>query len=390
MGELFYDMKEQGVSPDQVLFNTVIKSLCAQRRIVAAKKIVAQMEAAGVTPDSITYGLLMKGLLDTGNPSAALTLFESACSDQLTTGLTENVYLYTTAISAAAAVADHERALELLSRMNSMGIRPNLKTMTALVGACLTSKKHDLAYDIYARISDPDGYAMLQGVRALCGFGRADKALTILSSEDSRVLSGKERMLAHQSVIESSLLRGDFATAKQAFSQILNRGNIPSRGIYQSIFDTLGLFPKTVGGLRPVVHLNEETEEKFTFLLFVLDSVLARNLPCEGPLYSAIISYGAQLGSLPRRLASLLVSSRSYHEKYGIELLKNDGEKIDSVVSSWEELFLRYNDLKSSTPLEPSSLPSISVRVNSRNVARVLKAENSISYAKRRPRQKEV
>merc|ERR1712232_1087673 len=127
---------------------------------------------------------------------------------------------------------------------------------------------------------------MLQGIRALCGFGRADKALTILSSDESRALSGKQRMLAHQSMVESSLVRGDYEIAKEAFSQILRRGNIPSKGIYQSIFDTLGLFPKSVGGRRPVVRLNEETEEKFTFLLFVLDSVLARNLPCEGPLYS--------------------------------------------------------------------------------------------------------
>ena len=390
--EFFYDMQEQGVVPDPILFNTVIKALCEQKKMVAAKTIVSQMEGTGVAPDSMTYGLLMKGLIDAGNPSAALTLFETACSDRRTVALTENVYLFTTAISAAAAIGDHERALELLARMNGMGITPNMKTMTALVGACLASDMPDLAFDIYKRISNPDGYAMLQGIRALCGFGKARKALEMVTSRDCRVLSGKQRMYAYKSMIESSLQYADFDTAREAIADILGRGNIPSKDIYEAIFESLSLFPKRkAGGLSPVFHLDDESSKKFQFLLFVLDSVLDRNLPCEGPLYSAVLSYGSQLGGLPRKLATLLVSARSA-EGAGNKMMDEAEIETPKIVASWEELFLRYDNLrdKLADPAGPENLPSLRVRVNSRHVPKVLRAEQSLSYTKRKPRRQEV
>lgn len=389
--EFFYDMKEQGVSPDPILFNTVIKSLCEQKKIVAAKKIVTHMENTGVAPDSMTYGLLMKGLLDTGSPSAALTLFETACADRRTVALTENVHLYTTAISAAAAVADHERALELLARMNRNGITPNLKTMTALVGACLASGMPDLAFDIYKRISRPDGYAMLQGIRALCGFGKVLDAYHMVTSKESRVLSGKERMLAYKSMIESSIKRGDYDMARNVFSHIVNQGNIPSKAIYETIFDDLNLFPKVRnGGLAPVVHFDEDSAAKFRFLLFVLDSILARKLPCEGPLYSAILTYGSKLGSLPRKVASLIVSARSLENTRSVKMIDESTSTTSCIVSSWEDLYLQYDELKDQLAADDSCLPTIAVRVNSRDVPKVLKAEKSLSYAKRKPRRQEV
>ncbi len=389
--EFFYDMKEQGVSPDPILFNTVIKSLCELKKIVSAKKIVSQMESAGVAPDSMTYGLLMKGLLDTGNPSAALTLFETACADRRTVALTENVYLYTTAISAAASIADHERALELLARMNGSGITPNLKTMTALVGACLASNMPDLAFDIYQRISKPDGYAMLQGIRALCGFGKVQQAFEMVSSKESKVLSGKERMFAYKSMIESSLQAGDFDMARKVFGHILHYGNIPSKAIYESIFDSLRLFPKVrVGGLTPIVHLDEESAAKFQFLLFALDSLMARKLPCEGPLYSAILTYGSKLGTLPRKVASLLVAARSLESTRGTKMIDESRSTVSCIVSSWEELYLQYDDFKDQLSDDESCLPLVTVRVNSRDVAKVLKSEMSLSYAKRKPRRQEV
>jgi pentatricopeptide repeat protein len=393
--ELLYDMREEGVTPDVITYNTVIKALCEQRKIVGAKKIVTLMERSGVAPDSITYGLLMTGLLQGGSPSAALTLFETACSDQRTAAVTENVYLFTTAISAAAALGDHDRALELVSRMNSMGIVPNLKTMTALVGACLAANKPDLAFDVYKRISNPDGYAMTQGLRAMCQSRNVGEALTLVSGHDvkNRILSGKQVMLAYKSMIESSLERFDYDMARRVVTDLLSKGHIPSKAIYQAIFDSLKLFPKGLGGLPPVVHLTDEAVDKFKFLLFVIDSILARNLPCDGPLYSAILSYGSQLGSLPRKVAQIMVSAKAVGgvSDQGHKIIdETTKDETTSLVSSWEELFLRYDELKSELNSGSAVLPSTTVRVSSRDVPKVLKAEMGLSYAKRKPRSQEV
>lgn len=383
--ELLYDMKEQGVALDVILFNTIIKTLCKQKKIKSARRMVGFMEEYGVAPDSQTYGMLMKALIDTGNPSAALTLFETACSDQRTVELTENVHLFTTAISAAAAISEHDRALELLARMNQMGLAPNLKTMTALVGACLAADKPDLAYDIYKRISEPDGYAMTQGIRALGAQGRIGDALSMLESKQARRLTGKQVMFTYERMIQHCLKKRDFFGARSTFQHILKNRNIPSKAIYQTVFDELNLFPRTVRGIAPVVNRNEETLEKFTFLLHILDLVSSRNLPCEGNLYHAIIRYGSQLGGLPRKICTLLTSAKE------LESTQDESETKEILeVESWEDLFLRYDDLKAAISQDALRLPALNVRINPKDVGKILRAEKSISYAKRKPRRQEV
>jgi pentatricopeptide repeat protein len=318
----------------------------------------------------------MKGLLDSGNPSAALTLFETACSDQRSVALTENVYLYTTAVTAAAALGDHERALELLSRMNRGGIQPNLKTMTALVGACLSAGKPDLAVDVYHRIPEPDGYAMTQGIRALGESGRVEEALSVVSSLDnhSSSLTGKQLMLSYNSLIKSSLRAGDYELARSVLAKLMSRGHIPSKATFQTLFDSMKLFPSGQLTFRQIATADEEAVEKFKFLLFVLDSVSRRNLPCEGPLYAAILSYGLRLGGLPKKIASLLVSVKT--------AVDDSGAEATCLVSTWEELFQRYDEVKSHVS-SPADLPCLAVRVNSRDVPNVLRAEKSLLYAQK-------
>ena len=118
-------MIERGVQPYVVTYNTMIKLLCEKRQLTQATKLVTEMELRGILPDSLTYSVLMNGLLKAGKPSACLSLFESACSNSRTAALTENVHLYTTAITAASVLGDHERALELVSRMTATGVKAN-------------------------------------------------------------------------------------------------------------------------------------------------------------------------------------------------------------------------------------------------------------------------
>lgn len=219
MQELLFDMKEQGVHPDVVTYNAMIRSLCDRYQWFDAKKLVMEMESRGISPDSMTYGLLMRGLLKANKPSTCLTLFETACADRRTASLTENVHLYTTAIAASSAIGNHERALDLVSRMNIAGVKPNLKTMTALMSACLSSGKAELAADVYSRIANPDGYAMLIAVRAMCANRDLASASKLLAPQRSgRVtMSGKQVMECFHVLIRSSLEFGDYAVARQTF-----------------------------------------------------------------------------------------------------------------------------------------------------------------------------
>ena len=68
----------------------------------------------------------------------------------------------------------------------------------------------------------------------------------------------------------------------------------------------------------------------------------------------------------------------------------DESQESTSIVSSWEELFVRYDELKDQLSADDSCLPLVAVRVNSRDVPKVLRAEKSLSYGKRKPRRQEV
>ncbi len=216
--DILDDMKWIGILPDLVTYNNMIESLCNANRLFEAKDLVNEMEMARVSPDSMTYGLLMNGLLKANKPGPCLTLFESACADERTAALTENVKLYTTAISAAAALGDHERALELVSRMNLAGVKPNKKTLTALMGACIAGKNYGTAAKIFHTIKNPDSYAISVGLRALCLAGKFDAALELITNHRSGqgVLTGKQVMTGYNNLIQEALSSGEFNIAREA------------------------------------------------------------------------------------------------------------------------------------------------------------------------------
>jgi pentatricopeptide repeat protein len=395
--ELLYDMREEGVTADVMTFNTIIRYLCEQKKLSAARKVINFMEGSGIPPDSWTYGFLMKGLLASDNPSACLTLFESACSDRRTVGLTENVYLYTTAMTAAAAMGDHTRALELLSRMNSLGIKANIKTMTALLSACLSAEEPELAVDIYRRIPNPDSYAVSKGIMALSLAGKGDEALDMLSEKGTVAerIQGKYLNNIYVSLFQNSIKADDYELARRVLKSLMGKGNIPSKVIFQRIFESMSLTLKeglvakisySESGFVRRRSLGDKDAEKFKFLLFLVDSLADRNLPCEASLYATTLQFGNHLGGLPRKIAALLVSAKAASEVYGSEKMKlmDEGSSCETecLVLGWEDLYQSFDEIRSQME-GPMSLPKIQVRIASKELSRVLKAEKNLSFRKR-------
>jgi len=395
--ELLYDMREAGVDTDVVTFNTIIRYLCEQRKVSAARKVVTFMEATGVLPDSWTYSFLMNGLLDSGNPSAALTLFESACSDRRTVGLTENVVLYTSAMTAAASVGDHTRALELLSRMNSLGIKPNIKTMTALLSACISSGEPDLAVDIFRRIQNPDSYAVMKGLMALSLAGKGDEALAMLADKESDAgrMKGKSLNKVYDSMLRNSIVDSDYELARRIVKSLIGKGNILSKSTFRMIFESMSLTLKdglvanlsySKSGLVTRKSFDEEDAEKFRFLLFLVDTLSGRNLPCEASLYATLLQFGNHLGGLPRKISALLVSAKAASGVYANNNMKliDEGSDCETecIIGGWEDLFVSFDEIRNQIE-SPLSLPKLRVRVASRELSRVLRAERNLSFRKR-------
>lgn len=387
--ELLYDMREGGVKGDVRTYNAVIKTLCDERKLTEATKMVSEMENRGISPDSMTYGLLMNAMLRADKATACLTLFESACANEKTAPLTENVYLYTTAITAASRLGNYERALELVTRMSAKGVKPNLQTLTAVVGACLMADKPDLAVKIFEKIDNPDGYAMLQGLKAYCSNGEYSQALSIVQEQPrrSRVFSGKQMMLAYKTILVSSLSVGNFVVARDALADLLGKGFIPNKTTLGAILGVLNVQnARQLSSLSP----SEDSEAAFDFLLFVLDSLTARNLPIESSLYVSLLSLGNLLGGSAKRIASQIRESRATTESVGTQILSSSNTQDPNDDSEsplwpgWQAIYQIKAQYADNIP--DLDIPQISVRISPRDVGAVLKAETATSLSKSRRR----
>lgn len=410
--ELLYDMRELGVEPDCVTYNTMIKSLGEARRWTLATKLITEMESRGVVPDSMTYGYLMNAMLKTDKPSACLALFESACASPKTSALTENIYLYTTAITAAAMLGDHERALELVSRMNALGIKPNLITLTAVMGACLSSGRPDLASQLFQRMEHFDGYAMAQGIQALCADGQLGTALELLQQQQrgkQAKMKGKELMRSYHAVIQESLQRGDYGTARAAVSDLFRKGYIPSKPIVHTVLETIKL-PSSRSLLLDPVEDAESSRQRISFILFLMDKTIERKLPVEARLYASTIAYANRLGGLYRKLATLMMEAKTSVSGTAVQQLLSSGGGSDGVDApetpddrtpvgsttprTWEEVIKNYDTYKEALSASSKAgsvgsgtaavLPPLPVRLAARDAPRVMRAEQAVTFGRRR------
>ena len=381
MQELLYDMKELGAKPDIVTYNTIIRTLCDRLQWYEAKKMITEMESSGVAPNAMTYGFLMNGLMKAGKHSACLSLFESACADSRTMPLTENVHLYTTAISAAASLKNHEKAFHLVNRMKAAGVRPNIKTMSALLSACLSSNMTSLAVQVYQQIEAPDGLAMSKGLEAMCLEGLFDDVSVTLFDQWSRrgnAMSGKQIMAAYTILMRHALVKGDVESARAAFRQFLKCGFIPSKVMYRAMIEGLGLVPPRA---RDLPFAKAIPTEHFNFLLFVLDEIQDRNLSCDGAFYASLLHCSSRMGGLRRKLGSLLTEARIMSKGTAIEPTGSTaGDKSGSPIT-WEDLMLNYDEYKESKNIR---LPHLTVTVGKDMVRQVFTAEQLVTHKNRK------
>ena len=123
-------------------------------------------------------------------------------------------------------------------------------------------------------------------------------------------------------------------------------------------------------------------EEKFEFLLFVLDSLERRKLTVDSMFYCSILVFSAQAGGLQKRIASLVTRSRKsgiQQKEISVSEVESTKEEASSqhIITSWEDLLENYSSYKKE---EFSSVSFPLVRVSSKDFGRVLAAEQAVAY----------
>ncbi|KAI9072341.1 hypothetical protein K1719_045704 [Acacia pycnantha] len=117
--EVYNKMKEEGVEPDLVTYNTLIFGLSKAGRVKEAKKFLGIMADVGHFPDEVTYTSLMNGMCREGNALGALALLE----EMEAKGCSPNSCTYNTLLHGLCKSRMLDKAIELYGLMKSGGLK---------------------------------------------------------------------------------------------------------------------------------------------------------------------------------------------------------------------------------------------------------------------------
>jgi len=144
--------------------------------------------------------------------------------------------------------------------------------------------------------------------------------------------------------------------------------------MFSSIFNVMGLFKAKDADLSEM-----DEDLNFSYLLFLVDSLAKKNLPIDGPLYTAILNLGNRSGGVNRKVASLAAKVKNA-EEVGDAILSSQDVDEREQVSGWEALLSSIiSDDKDTLLLRQDQLPSLPVRVASLDLRRVVYAEKALT-----------
>ena len=131
-------------------------------------------------------------------------------------------------------------------------------------------------------------------------------------------------------------------------------------------------------------NVEEESNEKFKFLLSMLDFFDKRKLQFSGQFYAGLLFEGARLGGLEKRIASLISMSKTDPSQLDVHIGLDEIDRKAKRPVSWIEILEKYSQYRDS--LDEIDLPAVRVKTTEREIRQVLVAERGVSYAQRRER----
>ncbi|KDP27439.1 hypothetical protein JCGZ_19800 [Jatropha curcas] len=139
--ELFLKIKNKGILPNVVTYNTLIRGLCMSSRWKEAFMLLNQMLRANVIPNLITFSTLVDGFCKEGKVSKA----HGVVKLMMQRGLEPNVITYNSFMDGYCLHNQVDQAKNTFNLMVSKGCTPNVFTYNILIHCYWKRKRIDEA-----------------------------------------------------------------------------------------------------------------------------------------------------------------------------------------------------------------------------------------------------
>jgi pentatricopeptide repeat protein len=272
----------EGVVPDVVTFNTILKGYAQSMNVDECFKVIAEMVEVKVDPDDVTYGILLDACIADNNLNKANEVLDGL----IKSGMAMNTVLYTTFIKGfvRAEMLDRamqlyetmktgkpgegadqekkakpdlitysilikahtdkrqmERALYLLNDMQEAGYQPDDIVVNHLIEGCCHVSNIELGEKLYKEMvvsgkTKPSIYTIATMVKLYGKCGRSEAAIALVESMEEKY------KLTPSVVIYTCLMSGcvrnkKYDRAVDVFRQVKSQGLKPDKMTYTTVVD---------------------------------------------------------------------------------------------------------------------------------------------------------
>lgn len=145
--EVFNEMAAQGLVMNTVLYTTLIKGFARAEQVDQAMNIYRQMRGLpdkGVSPDLITFSILIKANCDAGRLEDALQLLNT----MIDLRLSPDEIIFNNLLGGCVRAKSSELAKRLYSSMVERGVKPSIATFSILIRLYAENKMLDEAVEM--------------------------------------------------------------------------------------------------------------------------------------------------------------------------------------------------------------------------------------------------
>ncbi|XP_010544362.1 PREDICTED: pentatricopeptide repeat-containing protein At1g02060, chloroplastic [Tarenaya hassleriana] len=213
-----------GVTPDSYTYNILIRGFCKDSMVHEGFRLFKEMEQSKCHPNVVTYNTIVDGLCRAGKVKIAHNVVKGMMKKG--TDLRPNIVTYTTLVRGYCMKHEIDEALAVFREMLTRGLKPNDITYNTLIkGLCEAQRYEEIKeiLDVGGKSSGfaPDACTYNILIAAHCDAGNLDAATKVFGEMVN--LNVQPDSASYSILIRNFCQRKDFERAEALLNELLEK-----------------------------------------------------------------------------------------------------------------------------------------------------------------------
>lgn len=268
--ECFEHLRNLGVQPDEVFFNSLMDTCVHFGRLNKADDVFSMMREAGIPPTAVTYSILMKGHGQRRDLESAMKVKE----EMQVAGVEPNVVVYGCLADTALKVGSDDVAEQLVQEMESRGIQSTVVTYSLKIKIYSRQRNLQKALDVLdemeAKNLKPSAVtfnSLMDAVARCREMHHVPRLLRLIKKHGV-----KPDLITFSTICKGYCQVNDLPKAFETFEILLQQGLKPDEILFNSLLDGCA----RVGDIEKALQLISEMKKLKLKLSNVTFSILVK------------------------------------------------------------------------------------------------------------------